>query len=102
MPGMAGVLEGERPVARLPVGRQVFAGVEDPHAVVLQKLLAPPANVGVDDILGVIADFEPIPRLEHPCEKIVAGVEAVPEPDELDAEGATLVGQGSAHTVTAA
>ena len=100
MPGMGGVLEGERPVARLPVGRQVFAGVEDPHAVVLQKLLAPPADVGVDDVVGIVADLEAIARSQQPRKKIFAGVEAVPKPDELDTEGATLVFADTRHDAT--
>ena len=89
---MNGVFECEGPIAGEPVGRDVFAGVEDPHAVVFQKIFPPAADAGIDDVVGGVADLHSIPLLQDLRKKIVFGIKVIPEADEADANKRAGIG----------
>ena len=83
MTGMTGVFERKCPVARTPVGLDVLARIEDPHAVPAAIVTTPFADVREDHEIWIFADFETVAPADQSCEEVVVRIEAVPEAREL-------------------
>ena len=58
VPGVVEVLKREGPVGREPVGGDVFAGVENPHAIMAAVGMAAAADAGVDEEVGLVGEFD--------------------------------------------
>ena len=88
------VLKREGPVGREPVGRHVFAGVEDPHAVVPAMVVPSLADARMDQEVGPVADGHGVAAGEQPREVVVAGIEGIPEARKSEADRRSLSGGG--------
>ena len=86
MPRVGVVFEGERPVGGEPVGRDVLAGVEDPHAVVSPVVVPSLADAGVDQEVRAVAHDHVVAARKQPREVVIAVIEGIPEAGKAEAE----------------